>query len=345
MKKDMQKKIEEIKSEKKMPENLKQKARKKIFINMLMATIILLYFIFLILISKNVIKNIRKIDFNIFSSALLIISIIFFEIAYKKDSGSIAMYGIETLIVAIITVFFSYIVFELSEEQKKYFYMIGAYFGVYYVIKSICINISFKNKYKKYELKEIKEVIEPSIGEKRESLKRNNKKDNEDIINDENEINLIQNRDFSEEELIPKINKKAKKEIKTKKITKEIEPEIKTEKRRGRPKKLEIKEENKKIEEIKIEPEIKAKIEIKTEKRRGRPKKIEVKEENKKIEEIKIEPEIKKVNKKIQKEIEPEIKIEKRRGRPKKTEIKENKKIEKEETKPIKKRGRPRKVV
>ena len=145
MKKEMQKTIEGIKLEKKIPNELKSITRKRILYNFLIAVAIMVYFIFLILGSKNSTKSIRTIDFNIFSLILLGISIFLFEKAYRKDNGRSAVSGIEILVIAVITLFFSYIVFELGEIQKKYFYMVGVYVAGYYTIK----NIYIRNKCKK----------------------------------------------------------------------------------------------------------------------------------------------------------------------------------------------------
>lgn len=258
MKKDMQKKIEEIKLEKKIPEELKNETKKKILYNFLMATAIILYFIFLILGSENSAKTMRTIDFNIFSLILLGISIILFEKAYKKDSGTLALHGIEILIVGLVTLFFTYIVFELNKTQRIYFYMIGVYFAIYYIIKSIFIENKAKKIYKKTKIENMKEVIEPVLAEKRESLRKTkNKKINDQVI------------DLKE---VKKITKIKKEERKNKKI-KENEIIEQPVKKRGRPKKnennIEIEKLDKKTKEASSNVD-----KAMPQKKRERPKKI-----------------------------------------------------------------------
>ena len=108
MKKSTIEKIEkEINEKTKLPYEIKEKIKKEVFTNIAIASIIILYFIFIVLGSAGSIKNVRAIDLNIFSILFLGIAIIIFEISYRKDDGKLAMYGIESLVVAIFTLFLS----------------------------------------------------------------------------------------------------------------------------------------------------------------------------------------------------------------------------------------------
>ena len=309
MKEELQNKMEQIKEEKKIPKVKKGQTRKQIFNNILLAIFIMIYFALLTFGSINTIKNIRTIDFNIFSIILLAISIILFEKAYKKESIKIALYGIEILVVALITLCFSYIIFELNPKYKIYFYLLDAYVASYYLIKSLCIYFINKRKYKKEQLVSIKDIIEPVKQEKRESLKKEKSKENKEEKIDKKE----------------RIDKKEKDENLNKKI-KIKEDEVTEKKKRGRPKKKTLVEEKENIEKVvkkrgrprKEEQKPKEAIEETVPKKRGRPKKKIVIEEKEKIE-----------------------KVVKKRGRPRKEEQKPKEGIEKPAPK---KRGRPRKV-
>ena len=110
MKKETISKIEEeINQKTTLPNNLREKIKKDVFTNIIIAIGMIIYFTFLIMGSVGTVKTVRSIDFNIFSIVLLSVTIYLFEIAYKKDNGTLAIYGIETLIVSIITLFFPYI--------------------------------------------------------------------------------------------------------------------------------------------------------------------------------------------------------------------------------------------
>ena len=152
MKKETINKIEdEITKKTTMPEELKEKTRKEIWVNILLAIGIMVYLILLILGSIDSTKVTRITDFKVFSMVLLFTSICLFEIAYKKDNGKLALYGIEILIVAICTLFLPYIVFELSNTYQKYYILSTLIVPLYYIIKSIVIKKKNKFVYQKQE--------------------------------------------------------------------------------------------------------------------------------------------------------------------------------------------------
>ena len=154
----IQKIEEEINEKRKMPKEVKESLRKEIFTNIIICACLVAYFLFLFLGSVDKTKAVRVIDLKIFSIIYLATSIILFEIAYKKDSGKIAIHGVEILLVAIMTLFLPYIIFELDSKYQKIYYFVGEYIAVYYVIKCICIAIIRKRKYSK-DVSDIKEII------------------------------------------------------------------------------------------------------------------------------------------------------------------------------------------
>lgn len=307
----IQKIEEEINEKRKMPKKEKELLRKEIFTNIIICACLVAYFLFLFLGSVDKTKTVRVIDLKIFSTIYLATSIILFEIAYKKDSGKIAIHGIEILLVAIMTLFLPYIIFELDSKHQKIYYFVGEYIAAYYVIKCICIAIIRKRKYSK-DVSDIKEIVKK---EKR-------------IIKDEETI---------EQPKIVVENKK-KEQVKEKTIEK---PKRKTTKKKKEPKK-EIKENKpKETEKIKstekknaVKPKTKTTTKSKTIKKETVAKETKTTAKNKSKKEIE-----------LKKEEAP-----KRRGRPKKQETIEKEKTEakveepKQENTP-KKRGRPRKVV
>lgn len=372
MKKEEVKKIEEeIKQKTTLPEDIKEKIRKEIFINILTAIGLVMYFIFIILSSVGIIKNIRSTDFNIISMIILGVSICLFEISYKKDNGKIAIFGIEALATAIFTLFLPYIIFELSQVQKVYYLIAGGYIGLYYIVKCICLSLRIKKKYIT-ELSDIKDIIKKEkrklnikdSTEKQEekvetisNLEVNNNEKVEKEIKQKNKVENTKNKTNTTTKKTTN-NKKSEQEEKVaiiKSETSKVEENTKVNdvpKKRGRPKKqekLEEKTDNKQEEMLK-EKENKEE----SPKRRGRPKTEEV---LKKINDKENEPKEEK-GKKESKEINNNENAPKKRGRPKKeqtlkeTSNKDNTPKEEKENKGIggnentpKKRGRPRKVV
>ena len=147
--------------------------RKKIFDNLLVAVAIMVFFIVInfayIKLEQSLLLNIIKLS----SLMVLFLSIGIFEIAYNKDSGRIALYGIEVLLFAIhlLTIFHIVVRFKLTIGSYLVFSAYG--FSIYYLFKSILI---YTNERKKYlnSLSDIHEIVS-NIPEKKEAKKRENK--------------------------------------------------------------------------------------------------------------------------------------------------------------------------
>lgn len=227
----IQKIEEEINEKRKMPKEVKESLRKEIFTNIIICTCLVAYFLFLFLGSVDKTKAVRVIDLKIFSTIYLATSIILFEIAYKKDSGKIAIHGVEILLVAIMTLFLPYIIFELDSKYQKIYYFVGEYIAVYYVIKCIFIAIIRKRKYSK-DVSDIKEIIKKE--------KRIIKDEDEEIIEKPKSVAKSKNEESKKESVSEKTKRKT-----TKKKT-----EPKKEVKENKSKKIEN-EKNEKIKEQK----------------------------------------------------------------------------------------------
>lgn len=307
----IQKIEEEINEKRKMPKEVKESLRKEIFTNIIICACLVVYFLFLFLGSVDKTKAVRAIDLKIFSTMYLATSIILFEIAYRKDSGKLAIHGIEVLLVAIITLFLPYIIFELDSKYQKIYAFVGEYIAAYYVIKCICIAIARKRKYSK-DVSDIKEII---------------KKEKRTVKNEDEE-------NIEEKAVVKSKDEKPKRKASTKK--KIAEPkEVKTRKTKKTESNI---EENKKAKETK-KPEKKDTEKTTTKASSAKSKTLKT-QTNPKTEKITIKQ-------KTAKEVE-EKKEEapKRRGRPKKQETVQKEIREEIKTEPApKRRGGPRKVV
>lgn len=130
---------EEIKKQTTIPEEKKKKINKKIFTNIMMAIVVVLYFIFLNIGFHNLKPSVFLKDLQVYSMVTIGITIIIFERAYKKDSGELTIYGIETLVLAICTLMTIYIGGSYKEKFTYIINSISMLFAVYYVGKSIVI--------------------------------------------------------------------------------------------------------------------------------------------------------------------------------------------------------------
>ena len=124
-------------------------------INILVLILVSLYFVFLILGFKNIEGNIYKTDLKVFALCILFLSIILLERAYKKDSGKIAIYGIETIVIAIITLGLIYVNLMMSSNYINIVLIALGVLVVYYIIKTIIMYIRGKKKYFVNDMKEM----------------------------------------------------------------------------------------------------------------------------------------------------------------------------------------------
>lgn len=234
MKRNMVKKIEqEINQKTTIPDNLKNTIRKEIFTNIVIAIAVIIYFTFLIAGSIGATKTVRTTDFNIFSIIILCLAIYLFEVSYRKENAKLAIFGIESLAGAIITLFLPYIIFELDEFHKKYYMIMSIYISAYYIIKSICISLKAKKNYIK-QASDIKELVKKEKKKDLEIKEREMQKTTKE--------NRTENTEFKGKETMqnnkntPKKRGRPKKQETTDKENKKTEENVP--KKRGRPRKV-----------------------------------------------------------------------------------------------------------
>lgn len=146
--------------------------RKKIFKNLIIAIAMMIYFIIINFSYIRVDENLLLHGIKIASLVILFISIVTFEIAYNKDSGSIAINGIEVLVLAIHTLTIRIVVNKFKIDFDKYVLYSTYTFAIYYVLKSMIIYTIEKKKYLD-SLSDIHEIVnnEPV---KKEAKRRKN---------------------------------------------------------------------------------------------------------------------------------------------------------------------------
>ena len=147
-----QEKLEKIKEEidetKKEKKNSKKNnnIRKSILRNILIAIVITVYFLFINLGVKTIPITEYILDLKTFSVFSIIIAIIIFERAYKKDANYLALHGIELIAVSIETL----VLLQLYSIKSQHFYFVlfAITLGmiIYYLLKSCIICVRQKIK-------------------------------------------------------------------------------------------------------------------------------------------------------------------------------------------------------
>lgn len=302
-----------------IPKDVKEKIYAKIFKEIGIAILIFLYFLLLNLGYVKLEKEVFNEDLHNFAGILIVSTVIVFEIAYKKDSGEIALHGVELLVLSVITLFMPYIYFYRGITLKFLYSFSSMYIAIYYAIKSLVV---YEREIKKYKdsLSDVKEIVEKS--EKSYLDEKNERKFKDDGIDDLVEKNknlrsrvervIRQNRKKSSKNYEEKLTKdnNSEKSNEEEKIVKN-ETSEKPKKTKTRKKSDESNEKNTTQDEVKTQETSKKKT---TRKTKATKDKVEDIEEPKK-------KAVKKTEEKIDKKSE-EQPVRRKRGRPRKNEVK-----------------------
>ena len=139
-----------------LPKEENEKINRHLFQNIMVAIAIIIYFIFLNLGKNNIQNNVFVTDLKVFGMCIMLLAIALMEKAYKEDSGRIAVFAIEMIVLSLTTVSLIYIDLIFSTRFEFIVTAISYIFAIYYLIKSIIIYIK---KRKKYFVDDMKEII------------------------------------------------------------------------------------------------------------------------------------------------------------------------------------------
>ena len=144
---DINKFDKELKNRKYIPMKDKKSIFYNSFYNMILAGICILFLVFCNYGFYNIEKNTMIKNLNLFSFVFLGISLMLIESSYKEEKINKCINGIETLIMGIFTLFLPYILQIYTTQYIKSLKISGSIVFVYYLVKSIIVYISNRNKY------------------------------------------------------------------------------------------------------------------------------------------------------------------------------------------------------
>ncbi len=159
-KENIEKLTEVIESKKKIPKKVKDNIVAKAFENLLFFAIITVYLGSLNLGIANIPTENYLTDLKVFSIILLALTIILFEMGYKKDKSVYWLHGIEILIVAIFTTYLIYLyyLFYNSNILESIIFSVIAIYFIYYITKILIIRKKIIKEYNK-SLIDIGEIV------------------------------------------------------------------------------------------------------------------------------------------------------------------------------------------
>ena len=145
----------------------------RIWINIIIAVVLMVYFIGVNMLYNTINQQAMILTLKTMSIIIMLVSIVIFETAYRKDSGVIAITGIETLVIALHTLSILHVVEAESFDFNIYILASSYLFSIYFVLKSIIIYTNEKRKYLN-SLSDIKNIVknEPVKKEAKKSKKK-----------------------------------------------------------------------------------------------------------------------------------------------------------------------------
>lgn len=199
---------------------------KKIEKNLSRALCIIIYFIILFFAYTRMNLDRLAQDIQVFSGAFLLLGILALEKAYKKDSGEVAITGIELLALSIHSLSIMHMITLLKYDFKSYMLISSGIVVIYYVLKVIIIYTKDKKEYLK-GLSDISKIVKEDEPIKKEAKKRNkNEKEKE-------ETEKLESAKENQNKEKPKTKAKSNKKViedKTEKQSKETKTEAKKKK-------------------------------------------------------------------------------------------------------------------
>ena len=140
-----------------------------IFKNLLKAIGVMIYFIVLNFAYTRMNTDRLMNDIEVFAGIFLVLGLVMLERAYKKDSGNIALSGIEFLCLSMHSLSIKHVITFYQYDFRFYLLTSSYVFAIYYVLKSIILYTREKRQYLK-NLSDISEIV------KEEPIKKEAKK-------------------------------------------------------------------------------------------------------------------------------------------------------------------------
>ncbi len=148
----------ELKNKKTLPQNIKNTIYDKIFRNVMIAIVVVIYFAFLNLGYRNIEPSVFATDLKVFSFAVLGLSILLLERGYKKDKEGIFLNGLETFAISFITLLMTHTYFFASERTRDLVSLSFLYIAIYYMIKSLIIYGKEVHRFRK-QISDVRDIV------------------------------------------------------------------------------------------------------------------------------------------------------------------------------------------
>lgn len=150
--------VEEITAKRKMPQNVKDDLKKRILHNSLLAIGVIVCLILVVVLDIYAKQEIVAITRKVIPMVFILLTIGIFEVAYRKESGKMAIVGIEWLIVSILVLYIPKMDANWQGKMGLEQAVLPIVWVMYYGIKMMIISVKTKKEYQN-NLSDIKEIV------------------------------------------------------------------------------------------------------------------------------------------------------------------------------------------
>lgn len=160
-----------------------EKFLKKIYLNVLKAIIVVVYFLVMNLACKNMETQYFERGVQLCTMIFLFISIFIFELAYRKDDDDLAIQGIEILILSAFILTSKHISKKFNFDFKNYSLVASYIFAIYFVLKGIVVYTKGRREMAE-DFSDIREIVKKDEPIKKEATKKK-KEDADETVKEE----------------------------------------------------------------------------------------------------------------------------------------------------------------
>ena len=129
----------EIEKKRKLPREVKENIKTKIFHTLLAAVIILAYLVAINLMYYKFEHAIFEQYMKYFALAIIMVTVVEIEVAYRKDSKMLTLIGIELFLCAVLSLYIPYIYLHTTAYLRNSIMILPAVLLIYYAFKSFVI--------------------------------------------------------------------------------------------------------------------------------------------------------------------------------------------------------------
>ena len=147
----------DFENKKKLPQEVKNKINTDILKNLIVAVIIMIYLLIINITYSKAGENFEE-YVKYYACAVVVASVVLFELAYNKNSLFFGIIGTELLGFGIISLFIPYVYLHTTSMIRNIIVLLPAILIVYYIIKSVVILKKGKVDYEN-SLSDIKDIL------------------------------------------------------------------------------------------------------------------------------------------------------------------------------------------